>query len=90
MVETVHIDEFLKNTLGGRPCQLQLHIYEGCRFECGCGTVHTYSHFSTQVVREIPMLKLVLQQDGCKYVTLIKIRGFFKYKFESLFSAING
>ena len=36
------------------------------------------------------MLKLVLQDPKCKYVTLIKIKGIFKYRFESLFSAING
>lgn len=90
MVETVHVDEFLSRTMGGRPCQLQMHIYQGCEFECGCGETHTYSSHSTEVVREIPMLKLVLQQRGCKYVTLIKIKGIFKYRFESLLSAING
>ena len=90
MVETVHVDEFLSRTMGGRPCQLQMHIYQGCEFECGCGETHTYSSHSTEVVREIPMLKLVLQQEGCKYVTLIKIKGIFKYRFESLLSAING
>ena len=90
MTEIVSIDEFLSKTMGGRPCQLDLHIYQGCEFECGCGKTHTYSSHSTEVVREIPMLKLVLQQNDCKYVTLIKIKGIFKYRFESLFSAING
>ena len=90
MVKIVHADEFIKRTLGGRPCKLQLHIYQGCEFECGCGSTHTFSDLSTQVVREIPMLKLALQQSGCKYITLIKIKGIFKYRFESLFSAING
>ena len=90
MVETVHVDEFFQRTTGGRPCQLELHIYEGCEFECGCGETHIYSRHSTEVAREIPMLKLVLQQNGCKYITLIKIKGIFKYRFESLFSAING
>ena len=90
MVETVQVEEFVQRTMGGRPCQLDLHIYQGCEFECGCGETHTYSSHATEVVREIPMLKLVLQQNDCKYVTLIKIKGIFKYRFESLFSAING
>ena len=90
MVETVQVEEFVQRTMGGRPCQLDLHIYQGCEFECGCGKTHTYSSHSTEVVREIPMLKLVLQQNDCKYVTLIEIKGIFKYRFESLFSAING
>ena len=90
MVETVQVEEFVQRTMGGRPCQLDLHIYQGCEFECGCGKTHTYSSHSTEVVREIPMLKLVLQKNDCKYVTLIKIKGIFKYRFESLFSAING
>ena len=90
MVKTVNVEEFFSNTMGGRPCQLEMHIYEGCIFECGCGGAHTYSNHSTKILREIPILKLVLQQKGCKYVTLIKIKGFFKYRFESLLSAING
>ncbi len=28
MVETVHVDEFVERTMGGRPCQLQLGIYQ--------------------------------------------------------------
>jgi len=90
MVEIVDLETFMSNTMGGRPCQLQMHIYQNCKFECGCGETHTYSSHSTEVVREIPIFKLVLQQKGCKYVTLIKIKGFFTYKFESLLSSING
>ena len=66
MVETVDVNEFLSRTMGGRPCQLQMHIYQGCEFECGCGETHTYFSHSTEVVREIPMLKLVLQDPECE------------------------
>ena len=63
--------------------------FTGVPFDCGCGKTHIFSPSSTEIVREVPMLKLVLQQNNCKYITAIKIRGFFKYKFETLFSAIN-
>ena len=89
MVEKVDVQEFFKRTMGGRPCQLDLSIYIGCTYECGCGKTHTFSPSSTEVARELPMLKLVLQQNDCKYITAIKIKGFFKYKFETLFSAVN-
>tara|TARA_B100000780_G_scaffold263080_1_gene216715 strand:- start:1 stop:273 length:273 start_codon:yes stop_codon:yes gene_type:complete len=90
LVEKISHEEFMQRTMGGRPCQLQMNIYQNCEFECGCGETHNYSSHTTEVLREIPMLKLVLQQSGCNYVTLIKIKGIFKYRFESLFSAING
>lgn len=88
MVEKVNLDEFLLRTRGGRPCALDVGIYFGCTFECGCGNVHTFNS-TTEILRELPMLKLVLQDPTCKYVTFVKIKGFFKYKLESLFSAIN-
>ena len=88
MVEVVDVRDFFSRTTGGRPCQLDVSIYIGCEYECGCGKTHIFSPSSTEIVREVPMLKLVLQQNNCKYITAIKIRGFFKYKFETLFSAI--
>jgi len=87
MIETVDVEEFMSRTMGGRPCQLSLEIYSGCTYECGCGSTHTFSQHSTKVMREIPMLKLVLKDSECNFITLIKIKGIFKYRFESLFSA---
>jgi len=89
MVEKINFDEFMQRTMGGRPCALSVGIYHSCTYECGCGKTHNFNS-ATKILREIPMLKLVLQDPKCKYVTLIKIKGIFKYRFESLFSAING
>ena len=89
MVEKINFDEFIQRTMGGRPCALSVGIYFGCTYECGCGKTHNFNS-ATEILREIHMLILVLQDTKCKYVTLIKIKGIFKYRFESLFSAING
>ena len=88
MVEKVNLDEFMQRTMGGRPCALQVGIYFGCTYECGCGKTHNFN-YETEILREIPMLKLALQDPECEYVTLIKIKGIFKYRFESLFTAKN-
>ena len=88
MVEKISFDEFMQRTMGGRPCALSVGIYFGCTYECGCGKTHNFNS-ATEILREIPMLKLVLQDPECEYVTLIKIKGFFKYRFESLFTAKN-
>ena len=86
MVEKISADEFIRRTMGGRPCALQVGIYYDCTYECGCGKTHTFTS-RTQILREVPMLKLVLKDPDCEYITFIKIRGLFKYRFESLFSA---
>ena len=79
----------MRRTMGGRPCALDVGIYFGCNYECGCGKTHNFN-YETEILREIPMLKLVLQDPECEYVTLIKIKGIFKYRFESLFTTKNG
>ena len=86
MVKVVDSREFVQNTMGGRPCQLDLSIYDGLYYECGCGEVHCFHSYATEVMREIPMLKIVIYDSHCGYGTLVKIKGFFKYRLESLLS----
>lgn len=93
MVKKISKEKFIQETLGGRPCQLQLHIYKGLHFDCGCGKKHIFDPFieqlgigTTKVLRELPILKLVILNKQCGYVTFVKIKGFFSYRLESIFS----
>tara|TARA_Y100000992_G_C21113817_1_gene418584 strand:- start:180 stop:524 length:345 start_codon:yes stop_codon:yes gene_type:complete len=90
MVNIVKMEEFYQSTFGGRPCQLDMSIYVGVTYECGCGSEHSWNPYSTPVIREIPGMKVVIDNPQCGYVTLVKIKlGFLKYKFESIISSIN-
>ena len=89
MVKVVKLEEFFQSTLGGRPCQLDTNIYIGSEYECGCGSIHRWNPISTPIIRELPMLNLVIDNKDCGYVTLVKIKGFFKYRFESILSCLN-
>ena len=89
MVKVVQIKEFYQNTFGGRPCQLDTSIYAGVEYDCGCGSSHAWDPYMMPVIRELPMLKLVIDNPSCGYVTFVKIKGFFKYRFESIVSCLN-
>ena len=89
MVKVVKIDEFYQYTFGGRPCQLDTSIYAGIEFECGCGSSHIWDPYRMPVIRELPALKLVIDNPDCGHVTFVKIKGFFKYRFESIVSCLN-
>ena len=90
MVDVVKMEEFYRSTFGGRPCQLNMSIYVGTKYECGCGTEHSWDPYGIPVIREIPGMKVVIDNPSCGYVTLVKIKlGFFKYKFESIISCLN-
>ncbi len=90
-MEIVTPDEFARRTLGGRPNRLDVTIYDGCEYQCACGEVHVFrpSGFEpseTQVLRELPWMRLVLACPlGEDAATCVKIRGWFKYRFQSLF-----
>ena len=89
MVKVVSLQEFYQSTFGGRPCQLDTSIYIGVEFDCGCGSTHRWDPYTMPVIRELPMLKLVIDIPSCGYVTFVKIKGFFKYRFESIISSLN-
>tara|TARA_B100000242_G_C42935708_1_gene433964 strand:- start:351 stop:623 length:273 start_codon:yes stop_codon:yes gene_type:complete len=90
MVKVVNMDEFFSNTMGGRPCQLDTSIYSGLDYECGCGSTHRWSPSAMPVIREIPVLRIVIDNPSCGFVTLVKIKGIFSYKLQSELSAKNG
>ena len=87
-VKILSFEEFFENTLGGRPNQAQMHIYNGKEYECGCGDRNLFYETDINVIRQLPGgLKFVFLNEKCGFVTCVKIKGLFSYKIESLFSA---
>ncbi len=93
MVKVINSEEFIKETLGGRPCQLNVFVYKGLAFDCGCGKEHKFDPYldltgvgTMKVLRELPTLKIVILNPKCGYATLVKIKGIFSYRLESIFS----
>ena len=89
MVKVVQMEEFYQNTFGGRPCQLDTSIYVGVEYDCGCGSTHSWDPYTMPVIRELPGLNLVIDNSSCGYVTFIKKKVFFKYRFERIVSCLN-
>lgn len=86
-MDIVPIEEFLRRTTGGRPNQMDVSIYAGCPLECACGNTHFFEPRAVRVLRELPAMSLVLQCPDGPFVTCIQIKGWFRYRFETLFGA---
>jgi hypothetical protein len=86
-MDIVPIEEFLRRTMGGRPNQMNVSIYEGCPFECACGKTHTFEPCAVHVLRELPWMRLVLECPHGPFVTCVSIKGWFRYRLKSLFGA---
>jgi len=65
-------EEFMYETLGGRPNQADWTPYLGKSYECACGTTHTFDE-STEVLRELSGMRFVIQCPQDSFLTLIKI-----------------
>jgi len=93
MVEIVTLEEFMDQTLGGRPNRANMTAYDGKEYECGCGDFHIIecldqNNSEPAVIRELSGMRFVFScQNG--YVTCVKISGIFTVKLKSLFSAAN-
>jgi len=86
-MELVSLEEFGRRTMGGRPNMMDVSIYMGCRYECACGGTHKFDGVPDYILRELPGMRLVVACPDGDAVTCIKIRGFFRYRFESLFGS---
>jgi len=86
-MEVVSLQEFWRRTMGGRPNRMDVSIYMGCPYECACGNTHEFDGIPDRVLRELPGMRLVVSCPETEAVTCIKIRGFFRYRLESLFGA---
>jgi len=81
----VPIADFICRTMGGRPNQMDVSIYAGCPFDCACGKSHAFDPGTIRVLRELPWMRLVLVCPEGEYLTCVKIKGWFRYRLESLF-----
>ena len=80
-------EDFLAETMGGWPVQSNMTAYAGKSFDCACGKNHQFSGEQSEVLRELPMMKYVFRCPTRDGLTLVKIKGFFSIKIESLLGA---
>lgn len=84
-------EEFLRETIGGRPNQMQLSIYEGITFDCACGRQHEFSIACVPILREFPGMRLVFGcPEGIDALTCVRIKGLIRFRFVSLFGTKGG
>jgi len=89
MVKLVSFKDFYLEIGNGRDNQYNhenFRIYVGLDYDCGCGKKHIYDGINNLAKWECTGLRFVMINSSCKYLTLIKIKGFFKRRFESLMS----
>lgn len=74
----------MNETTGGWPVKADMFAYAGKTFECACGNIHDFSGMNSEVLRELPGMKFVLRCPSRNGVTLVKIKGIFTTKIESI------
>ena len=89
MIKVVSMDEFNQRILGGVPLKKKMTVFEGIPYACGCGETHQFSSSQTRVFCELSGRDYVFLCLN-EYLTLVKVKGFFSHRFESLLSAKNG
>ena len=78
--------DFFAETMGGRPNNMDTSIYDGKPFQCACGKTHLFFSDETDVIRELSNMRLVFQcPEQSNFVTCVKVKGLFRFKFDSLF-----
>ena len=87
-MQVVPFEEFMARTFGGRPSRMNVRPYIGHRFACACGDSHAFDPTSTEVLRELRKMRLVLACPHSDALTCVKVKGILRFKgFESLFGA---
>lgn len=86
-MDIVRFDEFMQKTMGGWPLKMKVAIYSGLPFNCACGKSHLFSGSDSDVMRELGGMRLVVKCPEGKGINCVKVSGFFKHKFDTLFGA---
>lgn len=87
-MELIPLEQFMAQTLGGRPNQMGLAPYVGHHFECACGARHVFDPLTVNVLRELSRMRLVFACPQGDAVTCVKVKGIFGFKgFASLFGS---
>ena len=84
-MEVVGISEFMQRTSGGWPTRMRMVTYEGKPFACACGSVHSFSESTIQVMKELPKGRLVFSCPDSNSITCIRLKGLEDPDLESLF-----
>ena len=89
-MKLVPIQQFISETMGGAPVRADMSIYQGKEFQCACGKHHQFSGLQDDVIRELFGMKFVFRCPERNGVTLVKIKGLFSTKIESLVGTKDG
>lgn len=79
--------DFLERIERGWPNKLDLSAYIGMQYECVCGEKH-YVHPGIKVSKELPLMKMVILCPDGEGQTCVRIKGWFRPRFVSLFGAL--
>mgnify|MGYP000232169260 CR=1 FL=1 len=84
-MKRVDFEEFMSRTMGGRPLNADMSIYEGKKFECGCGSEHLFNERECKVFRELRGMHFVIGCPEKEHMNCVKIT--FTAKLKTKFSA---
>lgn len=85
-MEVIDGRSFLGRTAHGWTLKMDVSIYAGTSYDCGCGKCHVFDALGSVVLRELPGMKLVVACPDNLALTCVKIKGLTKYAFESSFA----
>lgn len=79
---------FLESTADGWPVRMNVRVYSGMTYECGCGLKHELR--AHRVLSELPKMRIVVLCPKEEAINCVKIKGFFRVRLETLFAARHG
>ena len=85
-MEVIDGEGFAERIAHGWMLRMDVSIYAGVNYECGCGECHKFDFLSSIVLRELPGMKLVIACPDKLALTCVKIKGLTTYAFESCFA----
>jgi hypothetical protein len=68
----VPLSEFMERTAGGRPNQMNTTPYSDFPFQCACGRTHYFDPVTTEVIRELAGMRLVIGCPSGEAITCVK------------------
>ncbi len=87
-MEHLTASEFVSRVSRGRDTKMNTSIYDGLTFECACGQSHSFDSNLTPPEIELGWMRLVIKCPDSNHLTCVKIRGFLRWRMESLFGAL--
>lgn len=74
-MEMLSPSEFARRTQGTPSVDLDLRLYSGQFYECGCGDVHVFEEHVTTVLRQLPGMRVAIECPTGRFVTCVRVDG---------------